>query len=76
MRRVILFLFVVALMLMMLAPAALGHFAAPCTDSGGPGNSDYATHNIVEEAKAGLLGAGAHIPGAHKGFSVCNPSGG
>ncbi len=77
MRRVILFLSVVALMLMMLAPAALaGHPAGPCTDSGEPGNSDYAAHNIVVEAKARELGAGEHIPGAHRGFSGCNPSGG
>ncbi|MCZ6461985.1 MAG: hypothetical protein O6705_07105 [Actinobacteria bacterium] len=76
MRRVILFLSVVALMLMMLAPAALAdHRAGPCNDSGEPGNSDYAAHFVAFEAKAGLLGAGAHIPGAHKGFSACNPSG-
>ncbi len=78
MRRVILFLFVVALMLMMLAPAALAdHNAGPCsTDSGEPGNSDFAAHNIVVEAKARELGAGAHIPGAHRGVSGCDPSGG
>lgn len=42
--------------------------AAHCTDRGGPGNSDFATH-----VKAGN-GPGAHNEGDHKGWSSCNPN--
>ena len=33
--------------------------------------ANYAAHHIVFNAKACNLGAGGHIPGAHRGFSVC-----
>ena len=39
--------------------------AAHCTDSGGPGNSDFATH-----VKA-TNGPGAHNEGDHRGWSSC-----
>ncbi len=55
---------------------AFGQAASPCNDSGEPGNSDYAQHHIVPLAQSGGLGDGGHKPGSHKGFSVCNPSGG
>ena len=48
-----------------------GHSAAPCNDSGGPGNSDYAQHHIVPVATSGLMGNGGHKPGSHQGFSFC-----
>ena len=44
-----------------------GHNVGPCNDSGEPGNSDYAQHHIVPAT----LGRDAHIPGTHRGFSVC-----
>ncbi len=47
--------------------ASADHNVGPCNDSGEPGNSDYAQHHIVPAD----LGAGAHIPGSHGGFSVC-----
>ncbi len=67
MRRVIVLVAVLAMLLLALAPAALGHNVGPCNNSGEPGNSDYAQHHIVPAD----LGAGGHIPGSHGGFSVC-----
>jgi hypothetical protein len=54
------------------APAA-AHTAGPCGNDG-PGNSGYATHHIVPNAKAGNIGQ-VHKPGTHQGYSICNPSG-
>ena len=42
--------------------------AAHCTDAGGPGNSDFATH------VKGANGPGAHNEGDHRGWSSCNPN--
>ncbi|CAN5869534.1 MAG: hypothetical protein M3520_13380 [Actinomycetota bacterium] len=53
------------------AGPASAHSAAPCDDSGGPGNSDYAQHHIVALAHQGALGNGGHKPGSHGGFSLC-----
>ncbi len=39
--------------------------AAHCTDSGGPGNSDFAAH--VQASK----GPGGHNEGDHQGWSTC-----
>lgn len=70
---------VAALMLTMMAAPAFGHQLGPCGDAGEPGHSDFAKHHIVPFAQAGELGAPQsgkeHVPGAHKGFSFCNPSG-
>ncbi len=41
--------------------------AAHCTDTGGPGNSDFAAH--VRAAN----GPGAHNEGDHQGWSSCEP---
>lgn len=49
--------------------------AGPCDDGGLPGNSDYAQGHIKPLATSGALGNDGHKPGAHQGFSVCNPSG-
>ncbi len=38
--------------------------AAHCTDNGGPGNSDFASH-------ARANGPGAHNEGDHRGWSSC-----
>jgi hypothetical protein len=45
----------------------------PCFDAGadGPDGVDYAHYHIVPRAITGALGAGGHVPGAHKGFSLC-----
>ena len=51
----------------LVGPALADHNVGPCNDSGEPGNSDYARHHIVPAT----LGAGAHIPGSHMGFSLC-----
>lgn len=73
-RRLLLVVLVLVLALVAVVPA-FAHAAPPCEDSGGPGNSDYAQHHIRVLAQAGQLGSGGHIPGAHNGFSLCNPSG-
>ena len=62
-----------ALALATAAPAG-AHTAGPCGNDG-PGNSGYATHHIVPNAKAGDLGNDGHKPGTHQGYSACNPSG-
>ena len=50
------------------------HQAGPCAKTSEPGHSEFARHHIVPLAQAGMLGAGGHKPGAHRGFSACNPS--
>ena len=55
---------------------AFAHNAGPCNDSSEPGNSDYAIHHIKALATTGGLGADGHVPGVHRGYSACNPSGG
>ena len=72
MKRLFGFLLLIAVVVLVAAPLAYGdHNVGPCNDSGEPGNSDYATHHIVPAEQ----GSDAHKPGAHRGFSVCNPSG-
>ena len=67
MRRRLAVIIVTVMATMSLAMGASAHNVGPCNDSGGRGNSDYAQHHIVPAT----LGAGAHIPGSHGGFSVC-----
>ncbi len=67
MRRRIAVVLITVLATMALAMGASAHNVGPCNDSGEPGNSDYAQHHIVPAT----LGAGAHIPGSHGGYSVC-----
>lgn len=45
------------------APATAAH----CTDSGGPGNSDFAAHVRANN------GPGGHNEGEHQGWSSCVP---
>ena len=75
--RIVLFVSLVASLLAALALAGPGaaHQAGPCTASADPGHSEFAKHHIVPFAQAGALGAGGHKPGAHRGYSACNPSG-
>lgn len=74
MKKVVIVLLVLALALMTVSTV----FAAPpCNDANGDGSPsgyEYAKNHIVPLAHDGALGQG-HKPGAHRGFSVCNPSG-
>lgn len=77
MKKFLILLFVVALAMMSVS-TAFAHTAPPCNDTdmdGSPSGYEYATHHIVPLAQAGNLGDGGHKPGAHEGFSLCNPSG-
>lgn len=71
MRRRLATILVAVMTTMTLALGASAHSAPPCNDSGDPGNSDYAKHHISALAKVGGLGADGHIPGTHRGFSLC-----
>lgn len=80
-RKLLVVVMVLVFTLMSVVPA-FAHAAPPCADSGDPGHSDYARHHISVLAKAGDLGRVdhdgdgiAHVPGAHQGYSLCNPSG-
>ena len=73
-RRLLVLAGSVAAALVLAAPSA-AHQAGPCNEAGEPGHSDFAQHHVVPFAQAGMLGAGGHVPGAHRGFSACNPSG-
>lgn len=56
-----------------------GAQAPPCNDTdgdGSPSGHEYAQFHITALAHEGMLGAGGHKPGGHKGFSLCDPSGG
>lgn len=61
-----------------LASPVFAHSAPPCNDTdgdGSPSGREYAEHHIVPLATSGELGADGHVPGAHHGFSLCDPSG-
>ena len=80
-KKLFIVLLVIALASVSVVPA-FAHGAPPCADSGEPGNSDYAQHHIRFMAQNGDLGkvdhdgdGVAHTPGAHRGYSLCNPSG-
>jgi hypothetical protein len=66
---------ILVLVLQAVPAGVSAHQAGPCNESGEPGNSDFAQHHIVPAAQAGALGEGGHIPGSHRGFSACDPSG-
>ena len=55
---------------MSLSLGASAHNAGPCGGDG-PGNSGYAQHHIAFLAKAGGIGGDGHVPGTHRGYSVC-----
>lgn len=78
MKKKLIVLSLVLLLTFALATPVLAHTAPPCNDANGdgsPSGQEYATHHIVPLATAGMLGEGGHVPGAHHGFSLCNPSG-
>lgn len=67
--------------LLAVAMPAAAHSAGPCDDSGEPGNSDYAQHHITPLAQDGDMGQTdhdgdgvSHTPGAHQGYSACDPA--
>jgi hypothetical protein len=66
----------VIMMAMLAAVPAFAHEAPPfCHDFNE--NGKVKDQNLADFHKTipGGLGAGGHIPGSHRGFSVCNPSG-
>jgi hypothetical protein len=76
-KRLAVVLLVLIIALVAVVPA-FAHSAPPCNDSdgdGSPSGREYAQHHIRSLATEGGLGEGGHKPGAHRGFSVCNPSG-
>jgi hypothetical protein len=76
-RKIVYALSASLVVVLMAAAPAFAHQAGPCTPSADdPGHSEFAKHHIVPLAQAGGLGEGGHKPGAHKGFSACDPSGG
>lgn len=68
MRRTLAALMVTGAAAATLAVAAGSATAAHCTDSGGPGNSDFTSH------VQGASGPGGHNEGDHRGWSSCNPN--
>ncbi len=57
-----------------LVGGAAAHTAPPCNDAdgdGSPSGREYAAHHIAALAHEQGLGSGGHIPGAHRGFSLC-----
>ena len=75
MKKKLIVLSLVLILTLALATPVFAHDAGPCGDVGSPSGRDYAAHHIVPNATSGMLGAGGHTPGAHQGFSICNPSG-
>ena len=78
MKKKLLLVVIVMLVALTAVVPAFAHAAAPCADSDGDGASsgrEYAEHHISFLAKQGLLGGDGHVPGAHQGFSLCDPSG-
>lgn len=57
----------------MLAGTAAADTLPPCNDANGdgsPSGAEYGRHHVSALAKAGMIG-GEHIPGTHRGFSLC-----
>jgi len=78
MKKKLIVLSLVLLLTFILATPVFAHNAGPCNDTNGDGSAsgaEYAEHHIVALATTGGLGEGGHKPGAHHGFSACNPSG-
>ena len=75
MKKTLVRLLVPLLLALGLAAPALAHQAGPCTPSDDPGHSEFARHHIVPFAQEGALGHDGHVPGTHRGFSACSPSG-
>ena len=74
-RRLLISLCLTAALSLGIVGSAAAHQTGPCVSTAEPGHSEFARHHIVPQAHAGTLGAGGHVPGAHRGFSACNPPG-
>ena len=78
MKKKMIVLSLVLLLTFILVTPVFAHSAPPCNDANGdgsPSGAEYAAHHIVPLAQDGALGNDGHKPGAHHGFSLCNPSG-
>ncbi len=64
-----------AVSVMTFSAPAFGHNAGPCAPTNEPGHSEFARHHVVPVSQSGEPGADRHVPGEHRGFSACNPSG-
>lgn len=56
-----------------LAGGAAADTLPPCNDAGGdgrPSGAEYARHHVSALARQGMIGS-AHVPGMHRGFSLC-----
>ena len=51
---------------MMVGAPAFAHNAGPCAQTAEPGHSEYAKHHILP-----AVPESGHVPGTHKGFSLC-----
>ncbi len=67
MRRLLLALLFALTTVLGTAGSSMAH-QAPCEDLG-PGHSTFARHHVVPLAQGGMLGAGGHTPGEHKGYA-------
>jgi hypothetical protein len=67
MRRVLTALLAALALSAALVGSAIAHDGGPCNGTG----RDYAEHHVAFLAKEGSLGAGGHVPGSHRGFSIC-----
>lgn len=80
MRKLVMISATAAALVLGSAGAAFAHSAPPC-NTGDPldptpvSGQNYAQHHIVPLATIGGLGADGHVPGSHRGFSACDPSG-
>ena len=78
MKKKLIVLSLVLILTFAIASPVFAHSAPPCNDTtgdGSPSGQEYAAHHIVPLATSGALGANGHVPGTHRGFSLCNPSG-
>ena len=75
-KKMLAFVLAAALLVAMAVPlfgsggAVYADNLGPCNDSGEPGNSDFAEHNVRPQAETGNLGQGNN-PGNHNGISIC-----
>ena len=64
----------VAVALLVVSAPATAHM--PCAETfDRPGASDYGRDHIASHPPHGRGIEGAHNPGTHRGYSLCNPSG-
>jgi hypothetical protein len=72
-RKIVAALVFATMSMAMVGAPAFAHDAGPCAtvEPDEPGHSEFATHHVVFNAHEGTLGAGGHVPGTHRGFSIC-----